>query len=255
MKFLDHVKKNLKFTKKEMSREINPFYEQINADTTKVLEGYCIGYEFKDSTDIIVKNIKEFVTEKYSIWLMDKLEVEFDLFRATRHSSISAYVIKRLYTLLNTNNPKSAGKNSILCLFLNISLMQNLALKIELELKLRPKLMYPRGVSKRANWNIVLPTYSCLHSFIAENLFILKNNQQKIRGWKIFEKKENLNELNKIFYPTASVSTFDLAFVCKLMQKVKRTPQICRPVSGSFNNRRKLRNFTETATFAIYFES
>jgi hypothetical protein len=42
-------------------------------------------------------------------------------------------------------------------------------MKIESELNLRPQLMYPAGVVKRANWNMVIPAFSSMHSFLADN--------------------------------------------------------------------------------------
>ena len=243
------------FKKKEMCRDINQFYFNFNMQKTKILEAYCIGHEFGDSTDQITENIREYVNERFTIWLQDELESEFELFCATRHSSISAYIMRRLYILLNTNNPKSVGKNSILGLFLNLTLMRKLAMKIESELNLRPQLMYPAGVVKRANWNMVIPAFSSMHSFLADNFFVVTRERQRIHGWVIFEDKDNLEHLNNIFYPTSPMSCFAMDFLLKLVQNVTRSPQIPKPASVSFRNRKNIKNFSENATFAIYFDS
>ena len=224
-------------------------------ETTKILEAYCIGYKFGDSTDKIAENIQKYVNEKYSIWLMDELEAEFDLFCATRHSSISAYIIRRLYILLNKKNANPIAKNSILYLFLNITLMKKLALKIESELMSRPEIMYPAGVAKRANWNMILSAYCSTHSFLAESMFLVKNNKQRIHGWQIFENIENLEHLNNIFYPIAPISCFMMNSIFNVIHNIKRSPQIQKPVAVSFQNRKNLPNFSENATFAIYFET
>jgi hypothetical protein len=242
-------------TKKNMCRDINMFYYHFNAETTKILEVYCMGYSFGDSTDKIAENIREYVNEKFTIWLQDELVSEFKIFCSTQHSSISAYIMRRLYNLLNTNNTQLIGKNSLLNLFLNISLMKNLATKIELELISRPALMYPAGVAKRANWNMVVPAFSSMHSFLAENFFVVRNDRQRIHGWKIFENKENMESLNNIFYPTSPTTCFVMDFVLKMIQNVSRSPEISKPPAAIFKNRRKIKNFTENATFAIYFET
>ena len=191
-----------------MCRDISTFYEYFNRETIKILEVYCIDYDFGDTTTVIAENIRSFVDEKYSIWLKEELESEFLLFRSSRHCSISAYISRRLYHLLNDTYSSYIQKKSILCLFINISLMKNLALKIESEIKSRPHLMYPERIAKRANWNMVLPAYAVTHSFLAENFFFVRYNKERIHGWQIFEIKDNLKNLNEIFYPTSPCSCF-----------------------------------------------
>jgi hypothetical protein len=240
--------------KKNMNREIDPFYYHFNLESTKILEGYCIGYKFGDSTDIIVKNIQEYVNEKYSNWLKNQVESEFELFCSSRQSSISAYIMWRLYTLLNKNKSGYASE-SLSYFFLKISLMKHLAVKIESELLLRPNLMYPTGVAERANWNMFIPAYAAAHSFLAENLYILDKNGEKIHGWRIFEFKENLSVMNKTFYLISPNSCFVMKLIFKRMQNVKRSPQIPRPASAALNNTNKIKNYCDNGSFALYFET
>jgi hypothetical protein len=239
--------------RKMINSEENRFYFNFNLESSRILEAYCTGYNLCDYTSSIAENIREYVNSNYTDRIKTEVESEFKLFCSTRHGSISAYIMGRLYILLNETQAEEK-KMDLLSLFVNLTLMQTLAWRIESELLARPHLRYPPGVAYRANWNMVNTAYLSIHSFLAENFSIVHKDGRKVHGWKNFQLKENLIHLKNIFYPCSPTSCFWRDCFFNSLKKIQRTPQIPRPASVRFNNRRKIKNFSENATFSIYFD-
>jgi hypothetical protein len=225
-----------------MSLDIKTKYKEFNRETIKLLEAYCIGHVFDDHTDVIAENIREYVVKNFSNWLLIELEAEFRLFCQTPNGSISVYIIGRLFQLLKVDSIFDYYSRSLLSFFVKIQLMQYLALKIEAELEARPHVKYPVGVSNRANWNIVMPAYAILKSFISTNCILM--------DWTFFKSKDKLVFLNKTFYCPSK----DVCFWRDALNEIERTPDIPRPDAANFKNKKKLIDYTENATFALYFK-